>query len=205
MKGAGADLRIAREARGESLQQAASALRIDPKHLDALERNDLAALPEGPFAKGWLRLYREHLGLPVGRDPRVAPRRLDPNRVPMWALRAAAGGAALLAVLTAVVQLFPRSSPSSQTTDLGPPDQHVAIHARRNAPIRVYVDGREVYAQTLAGGEDLTVDGHDRIEVHVEASEDVVLTYNAQRIEPQGRQDQPRRYVFVDDQGDGGS
>jgi transcriptional regulator with XRE-family HTH domain len=50
----GEQLRQAREARGLSLEAVAEATRIAPHHLKALERSDLAALPAGPFAKGYI-------------------------------------------------------------------------------------------------------------------------------------------------------
>jgi cytoskeletal protein RodZ len=50
----GEQLREAREARGLSLEAVAEATRIAPHHLTALERSDLAALPAGPFAKGYI-------------------------------------------------------------------------------------------------------------------------------------------------------
>lgn len=59
-------LRETRETRGLSLESAADATRIARRHLVALERSDLAALPAGPFAKGYIRAYAEFLGI----DPR---------------------------------------------------------------------------------------------------------------------------------------
>lgn len=62
----GEALRDAREARGLSLDDVASTTRVARRHLAALERGDLDALPAGPFAKGYIEAY----GKAVGIDPR---------------------------------------------------------------------------------------------------------------------------------------
>lgn len=59
----GAELRAAREARGEDLADIATYLRIRPHYLEALERGDAQALPARPYAIGFLRAYADHLGL----------------------------------------------------------------------------------------------------------------------------------------------
>ncbi len=56
-------LRRAREARGLALEGVADATRIARRHLDALERSDLDALPPGPFGKGYVRTYAKVLGI----------------------------------------------------------------------------------------------------------------------------------------------
>jgi cytoskeleton protein RodZ len=62
----GNPLREAREARGLSLEAAADATRIAPRHLAALERSDLGALPVGPFAKGFIEGYAQFLDIDPG-------------------------------------------------------------------------------------------------------------------------------------------
>ena len=59
----GDELRRAREARGLTLDAVAATTRIVRRHLDALERSDLDALPPGPFGKGYLRTYATLLGI----------------------------------------------------------------------------------------------------------------------------------------------
>ncbi|QKT02717.1 helix-turn-helix domain-containing protein [Ectothiorhodospiraceae bacterium 2226] len=61
--GAGARLRAAREARGQTVQQAAQALRLEARVVQALEAEERAALPADMFIKGYLRAYARHLGL----------------------------------------------------------------------------------------------------------------------------------------------
>lgn len=57
-------LRRTREARGSSLQEAASATRIRARYLEMLEAGEFVALPGGEAqARGFLRLYARYLGL----------------------------------------------------------------------------------------------------------------------------------------------
>jgi transcriptional regulator with XRE-family HTH domain len=56
-------LRRAREARGVTLEAVSEQTRIARRHLEALERSDLAALPPGPFGKGYVRAYAKLLGI----------------------------------------------------------------------------------------------------------------------------------------------
>ena len=62
-QGPGPMLRRAREARGLTQQQAAEQLNLDVSVLEALEREDFAALGAPVFAKGHLRRYGAMLGL----------------------------------------------------------------------------------------------------------------------------------------------
>jgi cytoskeletal protein RodZ len=61
----GRKLREARERRGLSLRQIASATKISLLTLEALERNDVARLPGGIFSRSFVRSY----ALEVGLDP----------------------------------------------------------------------------------------------------------------------------------------
>ncbi len=201
MTGMGPELRRVREARGETLEDAAHVLRLDPRHLKALEDGDLAALPEGPFAAGWLRAYRRHLGLSVESDRRIPIRRLDPDRVPLWAVRAVAGGLAVLALLLAGLYALPKNAdPIAPAVVVdAEADQHVEVRALVNLPLEVLVDGAVVYHGTLPGGETIDVSGHTRVEVRLAAAQSARVRYNGETIEAQGRQDLPRRLVFIDD------
>ena len=62
MASTGSLLRELREQRGVSLEEVARSTRINPRFLAALETDDLAALPAGPFARGFIRAYCEALG-----------------------------------------------------------------------------------------------------------------------------------------------
>ena len=59
----GAQLRRAREARGESVHEVAFALKLSPRQVDALERDDFDALPGLAFLRGFMRNYARYVGL----------------------------------------------------------------------------------------------------------------------------------------------
>jgi cytoskeleton protein RodZ len=58
----GYHLRLAREERGERLEDIAQVLRIRRVYLQCLERGDLAEIPGRAYALGFLRSYGDHLG-----------------------------------------------------------------------------------------------------------------------------------------------
>lgn len=66
----GERLRRKRETLGMRLEDVAKQLRVDVRHLDALERDDTEAMPSAVFAKGYLRNYARHLELDP--DPLLA-------------------------------------------------------------------------------------------------------------------------------------
>ncbi len=59
----GGKLREARERRGISLKQIASATKISVAVLEALERNDISRLPGGIFSRAFVRSYAVEVGL----------------------------------------------------------------------------------------------------------------------------------------------
>jgi cytoskeletal protein RodZ len=59
----GARLRVAREARGESVHEVAFAIKLSPRQVEALEKDDFAALPGMAFVRGFARNYARYLGL----------------------------------------------------------------------------------------------------------------------------------------------
>jgi cytoskeleton protein RodZ len=59
----GSKLRAARERRGLSLRQIASATKISMITLEALERNDITRLPGGIFSRAFVRSYAVEVGL----------------------------------------------------------------------------------------------------------------------------------------------
>ena len=56
-------LKHARETQGLSLDQVASATRIQRKYLQALEDEQFSVLPEPVFTKGFVRTYARSLGM----------------------------------------------------------------------------------------------------------------------------------------------
>ncbi|WP_088185462.1 helix-turn-helix domain-containing protein [Sphingobium sp. Z007] len=59
----GAKLRVAREAQGLSIQDVATRTRIAQRQLEAVERDDYAALPGIPYAVGFARAYARAVNL----------------------------------------------------------------------------------------------------------------------------------------------
>ena len=59
----GQELRGARISRGEDLQTVSRILKIRKDHIEALENDDLGALPGRTYAVGFIRAYADHLGL----------------------------------------------------------------------------------------------------------------------------------------------
>ena len=59
----GEELRKEREMRGISLKEIADSTKISKRFLEAIERNDLAALPAAVFTRGFVREYAKYLGL----------------------------------------------------------------------------------------------------------------------------------------------
>lgn len=58
----GAQLRHARQQRGEELEDVAQHLRIRPAYLSGIEQGDLSGLPGRTYALGFLRTYADYLG-----------------------------------------------------------------------------------------------------------------------------------------------
>src|SRR5437899_6428732 len=63
MSAVGSYLRNLRDQQGVSLAELARATRVLYRHLEALEGDDLAALPAPVFAKGFIRAYCQVLGV----------------------------------------------------------------------------------------------------------------------------------------------
>lgn len=115
MDGPGAKLRRGREAKGMSLTDVATATRVAQRQLEAIEREDYAALPGIPYAIGFARAYARAVDLDevaIAADVRAAVSRstlganryemfepADPARVPS---RTLAWTAALIALIVAV-------------------------------------------------------------------------------------------------------
>ena len=73
MSGLGQYLSGLREERGLSIEEIARVTRVAPRYLQALEREDLTALPAPVFTKGYIRAYCQALGVhadeALGRYP----------------------------------------------------------------------------------------------------------------------------------------
>lgn len=72
-------VRAVREAAGLSVADVARSLRLSPRHIEALEAGDWAALPGAAFARASLRSYARLLGIPVQALLDQMPQALDPE------------------------------------------------------------------------------------------------------------------------------
>lgn len=79
---ASARLRAARESAGLSIAQIAARTRITQRHVEALDRGDLAALPGRPYVLGFVRAYARAVGLDEGELAQLARRELDAHAPP---------------------------------------------------------------------------------------------------------------------------
>lgn len=200
----GRAVRERREALGVSREAASAETRIPVQHLAALEEGRVASLPAGPYAEAWMRALEAHFGLPVGGAAgKVAAQTASGGPAPLWIVRAIAG-VAVGGLLAALVWRFAGDAASLATEPIAAADgvdQEVIVRALRNTHVTVIADGVVVREGELVGGEEIEVRAADRIELDVAATGALRLDYNGQRITPLGRQDEPRRLVFVDDGG----
>lgn len=78
----GETLREAREENGASIEDAAAATRIMQTQLRAIENNDYSGMPAPMYAKGFLKLYAQFLGLePEPILERFQEEYSDPNKL----------------------------------------------------------------------------------------------------------------------------
>ena len=78
MASLGQILRSARERRGATPSQAAAATRIKMQHIEAMEADQFQRIPAPTYAKGFLRMYAEYLGL----DPAPLVRQYMESHMP---------------------------------------------------------------------------------------------------------------------------
>jgi len=182
-----------------TIEQVSSETRIPLEHLRALEDGRIADLPAGPYADAYRRTLEDHLDLPLGA--RVAAP-VDTSTVPLWAVRWVAGTAVLLVFGMVGWQTWRPSADSTPEPEVltEVPALELRLRPRRSVPMRVTVDDAVAHDGDVAGGQELSFAG-DRIAVELPAVDAVRLEYDGQAIVPQGRQDAPRRLVFIDDLG----
>ncbi|AFV76235.1 hypothetical protein Theos_1193 [Thermus oshimai JL-2] len=142
----GVRLKEAREAKGLSLKEAAQALSLKVKVLEALEACRFEELPEPPLAKGYLRRYALFLGLDpepllalYPAKPQEPPQAPPPRRgFPLWPFLLlgllALGGAFLLRPKPAPVVEVPEAPPPT-------PRRHVLRLETEPPGARAYLDG----------------------------------------------------------------
>jgi cytoskeleton protein RodZ len=140
--GVGEQLRAAREQQGLSVIDVAQRLKFAPRQIEALEADNVAALPGLTFVRGFVRSYAKLLGLDadplVGALERAAARDVGPSTVQLQSLTAtpqpfpmrntSASGSAwpwVLAMIVAVVglggfALYQWQAPESLTQPAAP-------------------------------------------------------------------------------------
>lgn len=193
----GPRLRSAREARGLALEEVSAKTRIPQAHLAAIEAGRFDSLPPGPYRQAWLRTYCELLDV---EEPHVPPSPGEPSLIPLNVVRAVGLGTLFTALgLISWLQWGPSSRTDSRPPQPDVADQFVSIAARQNTRVEARVDGEPAHNGILTGGDSLEFSAHRRIELDVSAVEGVRIRYNGERIVPQGRQDSPRKIVFIDD------
>lgn len=197
----GSVLRARRIALGRSVEEVAEATKIPVAHLRALEDEREHDLPAGPYAQAYARTLARHLGIDeaASEEAPAAPA-APPQGAPLWLVRAMAltSLVALVVVLGSVG--WERLRPVLDRPAAAPvADQRVVIEARRTTTVRVGVDGARAQERAIAGGERIELAARDRVEVDVPVLADVRIEWNGETVVPQGRQDAPRRLVFVDD------
>lgn len=129
-------LRAAREARSESLAEAAGALKLSARQLAAIEEERFDDLPGPAFVRGFVRNYGRHLGVDV--EPLIAAR---------WGVGAASP--AELKPLTNAEGILPVSGERSRVRRLALP---LALVAAVGLALAWYFDGFDpLPASELAG------------------------------------------------------
>jgi len=173
-------------------------------HLTAIEEGRFDDLPPGPYRRGQVRAYFAWLGLepsPEVLDRASVPPPGPPPAFPLWTVRIAAGFVCAILVVLLVWQFVGGRTTAEEEVvpSTTGPDQVVRLLARRTTHLKVIVDGEVVLDRQVPGGEEIEVAGHERVEVHLEGADTTRVEYNGELIVPQGRQDVPRRLVFIDD------
>lgn len=166
MSGRGAELRHARERAGLGLEEVAQRTRIPRRYLEALEREDHAALPPGPYLKGYLKQYRKFLSLPEVSTAAVelpeeilvpeTPQRPGPppagpalklaQRRTLYML---AVGAMSLVVVVLALKVGERLSVEPERPLGEAPDQIVVLRPVERVQARIAADGTTVFEGEL--------------------------------------------------------
>ncbi len=210
--GIGRTLKVAREGRGKSLEEASRETRIRAEYLEALEREAFDRLLGDVYVRGFLRSYSSYLGLDAdkilrayahryGNQPSVMPAAPSSpqmattseghpliHRSANW--RLAVGAAAAAVALVAVITLVARTNgnevmdpPAPVSAEPSTPPVVANLVAIEEVQARILVDGRVVFEGILARGEARSLEGHDRILFEFASGGTVRLTINGA---PQG-------------------
>lgn len=200
-------LRQRREARGLSLEEAAGATRIEARYLSAIEHGRLDQLPDGPKRRAWVLSYAAFLEVDPAQIASLVPppERPKPGLAPgvVWGMSAVAIGLAVLLIGRQVKGWWDRPTPVDvpelARIERSEPDQHVKLRVVEAGRFKVWVDGELAVDERLDADQRLEFSAHDRVELQLPTAGSARVTYNGESIAPQGRQDEPRKLVFIDD------
>ena len=166
----GTKMKRAREQRGVSLRQIATATKISVAALEALERNDISRLPGGIFSRAFVRSYALEIGLdpeqtvrefiaqfPTDSVTAGSPHVPQEDHAAIESDRQSAQVAVKLVAISVPLAgailyftLWGRPEPAT------PPDESAAVVAQQNAPSAA--TGVELLAFELTASGPVTVD-----------------------------------------------
>jgi hypothetical protein len=202
-------MRAERERRGLSLDEVAAQARIPRRYLEALENDDASAFPRGPFLSSYTGQYRRLLGLGDAPAPRVAPYTPEPT-ITSTSPRVSARRFTRISMIAGLVVVaawlaFAIGREVDDTADEAtvgvPPDLTLLVTVVEPVRATVVSDGRPVFKGSLTPGPQHPFAAHDRLEVQLATLDQVTLIYRGERLKPLGEQGEPRRLVFIDDEG----
>jgi hypothetical protein len=137
-------LRVAREQRGLTLQAIAASTNIPLKHLKALERDDLAAVPRGIYQRAEVRTFAHMVGL----DPRIALAALE--RAESAASAPVAAAPASGTVAAPVLKSVTTSEPDGDASAVAVHGNAVGVRAQ--SATRLLTAAIATLAIVIAGG-----------------------------------------------------
>ena len=179
----GAYLRQARERKGVSLRQIATATKISTLTLEALERNDIRRLPGGIFTRGVVRAYAAEVGLeeeetvrqflehfsmegvadgsPYVKDSREEEAFESQRQVMGTAVRLIAVSLPIAAIIVYLTLGSGGSSTTVPVADAASADRAIGeqvpltivVLAERSGWVSLQIDGQPVIARTMQPGE----------------------------------------------------
>jgi transcriptional regulator with XRE-family HTH domain len=168
--------------------------------LDRVESGDTAVPPtstEADIPSTWSneRTARGGASDIAEAEREVAAPELRPARVPLPAVRAVAA----VTTLGLVALLGWQATRELRESDGagGPPGIEVKLKLQRNAHLRVEVDGKQVLDRELAGREEASFAGRERVAIDVPSSDVLRVWFNGRPIEPRGQLGRPRTLVFL--------
>ena len=203
----GEQLRAAREGAGLTLEEAAALTRIPRQHLSALEADELAALPAVPFARGFIRIYADILGVPA--EPLLEayawqlgaasyaiepPASLIERRAGILPLAVVLVAAALIAVVVLAIVNRPEDEggdtvpgPATQPAETDgelPPGSVLELVTAGELQLEVQVDGQTAFQGRIGSGSRQRWTPQQNITIHASDAGLVELTIDGQ---PAGR------------------